>query len=1057
MIYNDVVNVLKPACMLLAGLAMVSCEPELPGRVRYDDDSQDGTKAMVLEIGRDEWPLTRTSLGEGIENVFSGAVMAVYDAGTGLLDSEVLIPSDGIGSKVEIRLPEGKTYDFYLLGNLWEISPEGDKRAPVFPVMEKDVERMQYRLDGESSSDGFRREGFSDVAEFGIPLYWKQKGVSASAGTVDIKMRRLFARLTVAIDHGGLVGESSDGFVNGSLRVRQVNCRLAPFSPGGSKAESSDDILEVGDFDAAMSNDAKGEYVYYVPENRHGVLLPGNEDPDAKDMGSVEAEYPGKGMGALLSFVEFDGSLGGATGFSGKTVYRFFLGKDAVKDFDVERNLSFRVSLGFRAESLFAPDWKLEVEGLSDRREFFLSGELAGRLPDGQVVVVRKNRPAVLDLNLCLDDGANRISGVPLVDDGFRPAHIGDMAWTSDFWSATHDDVNEPARKSLSDLGISVSCENGRFTFSVSDPSSFVSGRRIPVALTLYPGEKKLNAVIKTGEDISVTASGSMLDDFYIAQHRTLSFSGFEGKTIYYAADQDDCTLWSSGKHRFNRQWKTDNSLDTAFPTCFVSHDGSAIYPYQDYGAYSSQSLPADGKLDIYTFFSNDFAMIHGYQNAHGSVVICSDDILNDGLTELRVFIQAPKFRPDGLKSVKLPVDGTECSLGQNIYVKAGLSAFPEGSFDDVLFDALLAPRIEFDSGASAWEECVEIDPLKGKMWLKSTRSGGVSIGELKKDEADKLGTVKISANPATGLYSGSGKCDFGFCLPYLQSEPPAEVLTSYLEEPGFVSRIEVPLYFRLDGGDESRFEFSHDTGGSSMTVEHETYFPVTKGEYKTGAAGPAYYWRFDEKEQPGETSWGEFLPGGLIVPYGPQKVTFSAVNKWDGSRVSVSATFSITHRVTMKQLGVFGDTAYATIYPLPQKSIDYIMKYHDDSTDEKIQWMLKPLGTDEWLYNYRSGPDFYNSDKGRSMQPNASIKYSTGYYSVRYIDDKAYRWNETLARRAFYDSRYGWLSDIRIGGSNGWCADPSLTGSEYLRLYFSSDKGGYVYTGSRVILPKRS
>ncbi len=1054
MIDKYIVSALGVVGTILSVVAS-SCQPELPGRVQYAEDEQEETKALVLELGMEEWPSTRSSLGGNVEEIFSGAVLAVYDAGTGTLDSEIRIDGDDIGGKIELQLPSGKSYDFYLLGNLWELDSGGGRRGPMFPSREEDVKKMIYRMDGGATEGGFRRERFSDVAEFGIPLYWEKKGVSAAGGRVEINMRRLFARLAVEIDHEGLVGSAEDDFVNGALRIRQVNCRLSPFAEEGSRAESSDDILDVGDFDAAMSNALKGEYVYYVPENMQGVLLPENADPDDKDMDAVQAAYPGTGIEQRLTYVEFEGSIGGESGFSGKAVYRFFLGKDAVRDFSIERNLRLKVSLGFRSESLFAPDWKLEVDGLSDRREFFLSGELAGRLPDGQVAVVRKNRPAVLDLNLRLDAGSNRITSTALVDEGFRPAHLGDMAWTSDLWSATHDDSNEPARKALADLGISVSYESGRFTFSVSDPSRFVSGRQVPVCFTLYPGAKKLNAAIKTGEDISVTASGSILEDFYIAQHRTLTFSGFEGRTIYYAADQGDCTLWSSGKHSYNRQWKTDNSLSSPFPTCLVASDGSALYPYQDYEAYSGQSLPAGEKLDIYTFFSNDFAMISGYQNSRGSIVICSDDILNDGLTEMRLFIRAPRLHLSDIKDVLLPVDGTECSLGHGIYTKAGLSAFPEGSFDEKLFDALLAPSIELESGTSPWEECIDFDPLTGKIWLKGTSAGGVNVGDLTKAEAERIGRVKFSANPATGLYSGSGSCAFGISLPYLQSEPQAELASTYLNESGFTSRIEVPLYFRLDGGDQSRYEFSCQSTGCTLVYEGQEFSPVIKGEYKIGASGLAYYWRYDEREQPGAVPWGDFMPGGLILPYGRQTVTFTVVNKWDGSRVSLDTSFNIRHRVTMNQLGIFGNTAYATIYPLPQKNIDYIMKYHQKAPEEMASWMIKLLGTDVWLHNYRSGPDFYNSEKGKYMQPNPYIKYSTGYYHVRYVDDEAYFWSDALARKSYYNDNYNWLDNLKIGGSSGWCADSALTGSEWLDLFFTTSKGGYIYTGSKVFLPE--
>ena len=82
MIGNDIIRTFCPIC-LLAGLVLASCEPELPGKVRFEDGTKDGTKSLTLEIGQDCWPATRSSLGDDVENLFSGAVLAVYDAGRG--------------------------------------------------------------------------------------------------------------------------------------------------------------------------------------------------------------------------------------------------------------------------------------------------------------------------------------------------------------------------------------------------------------------------------------------------------------------------------------------------------------------------------------------------------------------------------------------------------------------------------------------------------------------------------------------------------------------------------------------------------------------------------------------------------------------------------------------------------------------------------------------------------------------------------------------------------------------------------------------------------------
>ena len=146
-------------------------------------------------------------------------------------------------------------------------------------------------------------------------------------------------------------------------------------------AEDVGDVISVSDHAVSMKNGLAEEFVFYVPENRQGVLMPGNTDPAEKDIEGVEAAC-GEGISKLLTYLEFKGRLNaGDKGLEGDILYRFFLGRNSTDDFDIGRNREIRVTLSFNSESVFEPDWKLDNEDFTDSRRFFLSGDLAGVLP----------------------------------------------------------------------------------------------------------------------------------------------------------------------------------------------------------------------------------------------------------------------------------------------------------------------------------------------------------------------------------------------------------------------------------------------------------------------------------------------------------------------------------------------------------------------------------------------------------------------------------------------------------------------------------------------------
>ena len=200
--------------------AAVSCDPN-PLPVRF---AGGGDGSVQLNIDADGGHRLKSSLGSGIEEVFTGAALGVYDSATGLLAAEVEIPADKLGGSMLISLPMGRTYDFYLLGNLRLMEDDGSWVLPQFPATSAEMDSFSYRLDGGEADTGLRRENFAEVSRWGIPMCWSRKGVDPfTEGSVDIRMERLFAKLVLTIDHAGIAGTDLEAFRNGSVHIRQSN------------------------------------------------------------------------------------------------------------------------------------------------------------------------------------------------------------------------------------------------------------------------------------------------------------------------------------------------------------------------------------------------------------------------------------------------------------------------------------------------------------------------------------------------------------------------------------------------------------------------------------------------------------------------------------------------------------------------------------------------------------------------------------------------------------------------------------------------------------------
>lgn len=690
---------------------------------------REGTEVLIYFDRDYESPGTRSSvLGPEVESVESGAVVALYDAATGRLDSQFRVASMDTPLKASVA---AKRMNVYVLGNLWLMDTFGKPFEIVFPVLERDAEAMVYRLGGKDAGDGLRTETFADLDRYGIPACGVLRDVDvASTPEMRVSMARLFARVEVTIDHSGI--SSTPGvFSNSSMHVRQANGRLVLFAAGGSRAIEAGDLLEACDYESPMRDGQLEKYSFYVPENMMGTLMPDNRFPGMKDHKALKAAA---GDAAdLATYIDFLAVLDkSAAGFGGKVAYRFYLGTDNVTNFDVRRNTPYHVTMSFKLNSIFAPNWKVSVgEDFSDGRLFCVTKDADYSQPLDCVVAVRKNRAAnvYVYMNKSGAMGANELLGKPLVAPGYESRNIEDCAWGADF-------------SALEQYGMraSYSPSDARLSLTVTDPSRFVAGKEIPVPLVLYPGGRTTTVKVVTCEDLGVDLDAS---DFYMGMKRRATLRGFVGGSGYVR-------MSSAGSPQLFRT-STDQAKEMV--------GGSRK-------AFSGRSV------DLYAY---------GYcPSSPVTLEFSSSDSFNDGTASVDVMVHKPRFSAETVQ-LKLRIDGTDVPVNA-VYKDRNGAVMDKGVFDPQLYSQLLTLTTSYsnlygDKYVSFDGEAFFVDYLGSNN--KSDWIGGLINSDSEYNvHPDCLGSAQV--RPVSPVFTEYSTYNFLIYYPCYKTPFPRQVVSDY-------------------------------------------------------------------------------------------------------------------------------------------------------------------------------------------------------------------------------------------------------------------------------------
>lgn len=826
---------------------------------------------------------TKSILGDDVEVVNSGCQVIVFNRDTGTLEG-VFPLNSGSGAPDFIELSSGNSYDFYVIGNLWFLDDDGNKRTwqdlfdrrGVSPSLSSDMtdasKMPYYRMDGKTvPGTGLRTEKFSECAEFGIPFSGMALNVTEldldSEGRFNVNVNRMFAKEVVTIDHSGLDGNLDVSFFkNTSLYLRQVNCKLHPFISNVC-ASGPEDIMDGGDCVAAMENGSKASFVLYLPENAQG------RTSGASSGKTVEDAPPGKS--SLVTYVEFTGAVDrNAGGYGGNIRYQFCLGADSFSDFNVVRNTEYHVGLGFNAGSLFSPCWKvacIDDGGLDDRRIIGICADREGKrmlARADQMIALRKSdtegRDCYVYFNKDNVEGCNQYVN-----------HIDPYAYDYSPANVTRSAVKVET-PDLSSIGARCDFDpvSGKISLVVTQPSKFVTGKEFTIKIFLYSTgnrkEAEYTAVIRTCDDMRV---GADFSDFYVGMKRKIVAEGFCGENLSLKLLSGDAGIL-----------RTTNEGETG-------------------GYLSATALKLEGTSRT----------VYAYRNGNVRLSISSDDEFNDGehIMDIRVRKPIPSYDripfckiilQDGSilenYACELPIDGTPvgvlaCYVDEDgNEIKVGTT---DKDFDAKVYDRVLA----FVYSSESQEKWFRYDETDGVYYINrlydKEGAGRKLFGYLSDSELEAEKMYRVSLSDFLYIHprdvevfcekSDKRRVDMVCTLPYLEKSFD-DVRCNVMNRAEWPS-ITTDAVICPSGCSSLPYDEGNIGKNYRIVTGKETC-----GKVSLSCSGNRITYRW--------TLSGADVSGGmtyLTPPYGEREISLAYRNRWSGEYFSIPESgFRISH-----------------------------------------------------------------------------------------------------------------------------------------------------------------
>lgn len=297
-------------------LLLASCNKNVP--VAGEDD-------IILDIRLEETQLVSKSAAVSSDGNPTSGVIGVYDE-DGKLKSQV----NWSNSPVKVTLTRRESYYFCIICNASSVT------------MPANISQLNSMALSSCTNDG-------KVVWAGRTSLTKiEKGMNPVA----ISVERVASKMTILLDKSKIPASAS--FQVKSVKVKNANAQVYPFGVN-SKAANVTDGDQLSTADLSTFNGTAEAYLF-IPENIQGTVSSINSAAD-----KIPGNMP-SGMADKSTYVEIVASVKPDADFENPSdvTYRFFLGRNATNNFDIERNTAFKVTFRPNGKFFNRNDWKME-------------------------------------------------------------------------------------------------------------------------------------------------------------------------------------------------------------------------------------------------------------------------------------------------------------------------------------------------------------------------------------------------------------------------------------------------------------------------------------------------------------------------------------------------------------------------------------------------------------------------------------------------------------------------------------------------------------------------